>query len=184
MSYFLIVSRLFCHSCIREKEPNKNDRKGLSWDMEILAYWPASGPVFFSLSLVNRCDWMIDEAGMGFYSHTQQTPYPWAHPPPTTPPRLRHCKWWKQVPSICVSGVPLRALHRSLANWTTVNRLRTGERRRNYHYLLLLSLTCFCLHISSRSHFAWKIRWNIYHRFLMYRKRSSQWPTVGWKLGF
>ena len=37
--YFLIVSRLFCHPCIREKEQNltKNGRKWLSWDMEVLA---------------------------------------------------------------------------------------------------------------------------------------------------
>jgi len=39
MPYFLIVSRLFCHPCIPEKEHKltKNGRKWLSWDMEVLA---------------------------------------------------------------------------------------------------------------------------------------------------
>jgi len=48
MSYFLIVSQLFCHPCIREEEPNltKNGRKGLSWDMEVLA---CIRPGFFSV---------------------------------------------------------------------------------------------------------------------------------------
>ena len=41
MSKFFIVSRLFCNPCklVREKEPNlrRNGRKGLSWDVEVLA---------------------------------------------------------------------------------------------------------------------------------------------------
>jgi len=39
MSYFLLLSRLFCHPCIRKKEPNftKHGRKRLSWEMEVLA---------------------------------------------------------------------------------------------------------------------------------------------------
>jgi len=48
MPYFLVVSRLFCHTFIREKERNLHKMAGNvchgTWK-----YWPASGPVFSSL---------------------------------------------------------------------------------------------------------------------------------------